>query len=380
MLKKTDHDGGYYAIKGFTYQFDKSLLEILRDADGWVEIENIQDIKTDSFYIQVKHKETQKYADSKIRPAVIQLIECSAEENKATKLYCYFANKKAERIPLDINYLNKILGREKHRFDDITKTKFLNNFVLEFSENFEDQFKEVIIKIKSSFKLKTDEEAITYHAIFQSHLIDVALKKNARNRKVSFSDLELMLNDKEKIIFEVAYSKYLTMKRYLDYVRKEYFIQKTLNARPNERLIIVQVDQKVSDLELMKIISGIENRFHKKDTSPAPYICLYGLADARFFVLKQKLWDHEMFFSDGTHFRDDKFRIKDLIKKIHKDNHDKATFKLISSVLLPVLLNEGIVDEAFVFLTAGDGEWRKVIKDFKEFYVGDTVNVSKIIS
>ena len=379
MVKKTDHDGGYYAIKGFTYQFDKSLLEILRDTDGSVEIENVQDIRTDSYYIQVKHKEKQEYADSKIRSAIIQLIECSIRENKATKLYCYFVDKKVESISLDIAHLNKILGKEKSKFNDGAKLNFINNFVLEFSTNFDDQFKQVVAKIKTAFDLKTDEEAVTYHAIFRSHLIDIALKKNVRHRKISYSDLGLMLKNKERVIFEVAHSKYLTATKYFGYIKKEYFTHKKANIPSHERLFVIEVDSRVKDPELTQIISNIRIRYHKKNTSPAPYVCLYGIDGIRLRSLKQKLWDNGMFFSDGTHFQDDKFRIEDLIEETHKNDHVNVTFKLISFDSLPILLKKSVVDEAFVFLTAGDGEWRKVIKDFKEFYIGETRNVLKII-
>ena len=379
MTTSREQNGGYYAIKGFTYQFDKSLLEILRDTDGSVEIENVQDIRTDSYYIQVKHKEKQEYADSKIRSAIIQLIECSIRENKATKLYCYFVDKKVESISLDIAHLNKILGKEKSKFNDGAKLNFINNFVLEFSTNFDDQFKQVVAKIKTAFDLKTDEEAVTYHAIFRSHLIDIALKKNVRHRKISYSDLGLMLKNKERVIFEVAHSKYLTATKYFGYIKKEYFTHKKANIPSHERLFVIEVDSRVKDPELTQIISNIRIRYHKKNTSPAPYVCLYGIDGIRLRSLKQKLWDNGMFFSDGTHFQDDKFRIEDLIEETHKNDHVNVTFKLISFDSLPILLKKSVVDEAFVFLTAGDGEWRKVIKDFKEFYIGETRNVLKII-
>ena len=67
-------DGGYYAIKGFEFQIDKTILEIL-GTDKDVSLENIQDVNTDSVVIQVKYKETQEYSDNKIREPVLQLIE-----------------------------------------------------------------------------------------------------------------------------------------------------------------------------------------------------------------------------------------------------------------------------------------------------------------
>ena len=55
-------DGGYYAIKGFDYQIDKTILEVLKQPNGdeEVAIEQIQDINTNSYVIQDKYKETKK--------------------------------------------------------------------------------------------------------------------------------------------------------------------------------------------------------------------------------------------------------------------------------------------------------------------------------
>ena len=69
-------DGGYYAIKGFEYQIDKTILEILKgDDETTICLEQIQDINSDNYVMQVKYKETQKYTPSKIRNPVIQLME-----------------------------------------------------------------------------------------------------------------------------------------------------------------------------------------------------------------------------------------------------------------------------------------------------------------
>ena len=69
-------DGGYYAIKGFEYQVSKTILEILESENDDLEIniEQVQDIDSKDFVMQVKYKETQKFTPSKIKAPTIQLI------------------------------------------------------------------------------------------------------------------------------------------------------------------------------------------------------------------------------------------------------------------------------------------------------------------
>jgi len=49
-------DGAYFAIKGFIYQFDKTILEVLNQTDenAYVKIEQEQDLEYTNFVVQVK--------------------------------------------------------------------------------------------------------------------------------------------------------------------------------------------------------------------------------------------------------------------------------------------------------------------------------------
>mgnify|MGYP001492866254 CR=1 FL=1 len=55
-------DGGYYAIKGFEFQIDKTLEEVLNASENnlAIRLEQIQDIDSDDFVMQVKYKEATK--------------------------------------------------------------------------------------------------------------------------------------------------------------------------------------------------------------------------------------------------------------------------------------------------------------------------------
>ena len=99
------------------------------------------------------------------------------------------------------------------------------------------------------------------------------------------------------------------------------------------------MDSSTKDGDVIQIITNIKNRYFKKDTSPAPYVCLFGIDNERIANLKQKLWDKELIFSDGTHFDRDKFRMADLIADTHYNNCG-ITFKLLSLDQLPFFSKE----------------------------------------
>ncbi|MGA2464246.1 MAG: hypothetical protein ABSH06_07840 [Thermodesulfobacteriota bacterium] len=87
-------DGGFYAIKGFLYQFDKSLIEIIENPENQFVIENIQDINCEDFVIQVKHHSAQDFAPGKIRKSINQILDLfSSNPSKRYCLYCHFKDK-----------------------------------------------------------------------------------------------------------------------------------------------------------------------------------------------------------------------------------------------------------------------------------------------
>ena len=140
--KEKIEDGGYYALKGFAFQFNKSLLEVLENQESDVEIEQIQDIGVDNYYIQVKYHETQTYANWKIKKPMVQLLEYSkSDKSRNFCLYCYFNDKSPERVTLTEDDLDQILGTvivKKCHFD-IVNVKLImvtvKNSSMTFSKN-----------------------------------------------------------------------------------------------------------------------------------------------------------------------------------------------------------------------------------------------------
>jgi len=379
LSSKNLTDGGYYALKGFTYQFDKSIIEVLNNTDKKIQIEQIQDVGMLKYYIQVKYRESQTYSPAKIHKALLQLLECFLiDKRNSFVLYCYFKDKVAEKKTLKLEELDNILSTKKNKFQLDDKQDFIKKFILEFSENFEEQFKVLIGKIKITLGLKSEEQAIEYHSRFRAYILDIAIKKDKKKRTISFDQLKTLASQSEKIIFEYAYYKFLTERKYLLFLKKEYFTFKQLNIANKERLFVIELDDFINDGDILQIITNIQNKYFKKHTSPAPYICLSGnITKERIITIKQKLWDKSMFFVDGTHFNGDKFRIEDLTASTY-DNDSEVKYKLVTMENVPAILKKQI-DEVYAFLTNGDGIWRENIKKFKEFYINRTNNITKII-
>lgn len=342
-----NNNGGYYAIKGFLYQFDKALIEILRNPSKKVGIEKREDINIQDYVIQVKHKETQNYSPSKIKNPVIQLLNLfKNDKSQNFCLYCYFRDKQPSNYKLSLSVLDNILGNKKDDYLSFLKKDFIANFIISFSNDFEEQFKELIELIKNSFSLPSRDKAIIYHSIFRSKLLDVSIKE-MNEREISKSDLNCFMEDAEKTIFYQSYSKYLAREKYEKLIKKEFFTFRVPNIDNFERLFLIDCHNDVNLVEINKIVNCISKKYFRISKSPQPFLCFLNLSEKKLIELKRELIDQGIMFNDGTFFNGDKFRLDRIIES--ELNNKDLQIKIIDFKHLYKLLERIKIKEIFQF-------------------------------
>lgn len=313
-IRNTD-DGGYYAIKGFLYQFDTTLIEVITNPQSRVAFETKQDIDFDDYVIQVKHKETQDFSNSKIRKPVEKLLELfSHDQTKKFILYCHFKNKIAQDWKISLTELDSILSVEtKKAYLDPVRELFASSFIIRFSDDYETQFYRLLGMLKSQFSLKTIDEAVLYHSIFRSKLLERSVLPIAE-RYVNFYELSQFLYDTEATVFYSAYSKYLGSEKYIKLLKKRYFTFSNPNINNFERLFIIECTNTTNLTDMVKIVSRIANKYFRKGKSPQPYILFRNCNRDKMINLKRALYDSDVKFFDGTHFDGDSVRLDELFK------------------------------------------------------------------
>jgi len=341
------NDGGYYAIKGFLYQFDKTLIEILNNPQSTIMVEHREDIDLQNFVIQVKHKETQEYKYYKIRKPVTQLLELfKKDQSQSFCLYCYFKDREPHKWNPTPDELDRILGNQKENYTSYVKKKFVKNFFIQFSDDFETQFLRLLELIRNSFSLGQKDMAFLYHSIFRSKLLDISIRDKSQ-RVISKADLEDFAHSAQKTIFYGAYSSFLDEKRYERLVKSEYFTFKSANLGNFERLFVVDCDEQVSQVDLCKIIYCLKNRYFRQGKSPQPFVCFRNFADEKLRGLKRDLVDQGITFNDGTFFNGDRFRLDRLIEDTLRDN--SLDIKIIGENEVERLLRNLRIKEVFQF-------------------------------
>jgi hypothetical protein len=292
-------DGGYYAIKGFEYQIDKTLIEVLTasDHESVICLEQIQDINTDDFVMQVKYKESAKLMPSVIRNPIVQLIsEYNSVPTKNYILYCYFGDTNGYSETVDIDFLNEILGSEGKKFDTPTKEQFLTKFKLCFSEDFQTQFLDVLSKLQGLGYCNTKEEAIYYYSILEDYLRKKVVNHppaDMANRKVTKNEILEYLESGRKIIFTSAFKEYKGEQAYLRLVKSKF--KKPVK---NQNTIIVLGSVKEDTVDLGNLIHQIIKKHYSRATYDIKPI-MFVISDDKVQHVKRILIKEKSFFNDG---------------------------------------------------------------------------------
>ena len=346
-------DGGYYAIKGFEFQIDKNILEILGQSDlnKQINIEQKQDIDSAEFIMQIKYKEAAKFVPSAIKDPLIQLIEEYKKDNtKKYILYCHFA---------DFNGYNEntsietILGAKKSSYSKKQKTGFQSKFELKFAPQFDIQLEQTINKIA---ELGYDlENAIIHHSRLTQHLRDIVVNNTPTQitkRKCTKKELIDLIKNDRKIIYTSTYREYKGEQAYFTKLKREYFTSNNLNKFFTVIVIELHGAESLSDFKSISL--GIKNKFYKKNTldikGEAPFIFFRNINQEKLIQLKVSLIQEGNILKDGFDFEHAKFNISSFVAKATKEN--LICLKVINDEsLLKQLLNAdfSVTREVFQF-------------------------------
>lgn len=304
-MNKNNTDGGYFALKGFAFQIDKSILEIFKSEENKpISIEEIEDINTDDFVIQVKYREKAKFTPSTIKEPIIQLLEeFKKDRNKKYYLYAYFNNLNGyssfcdANKQISIDSLNTVLGVKKDDFDDNEKSSFIDNFYLDFSKDFQGQFDEVLQNLKQEMGENiSDDEAIYYYSIIycflQKLVVNNPLKEDRKCTKTEL--LDYVESNKDKI-FTYSFKSYKGESEYFKFVENKL----SSTNKTQENIIFfgenIQID---ATCTLTKLISDILYFHYKKatyDIKPLTFV----ISDNAIDGVKKELINKEIVFNDG---------------------------------------------------------------------------------
>ena len=375
----TREEGGSNAIKGFLFQFDRTILEVLENPNSVIRVEQSEDIEKEKYYIQVKNRESAKYYPSRIRRAIAQLLNLFIEdEERSFCLYCHFKDRSPNIWTPTANEIKTILGKGASKYGKNKIEVFSSHLVIEFCNDYKAGFDSVIKELKNSFGLRTRDLAIMYHSIIRSYLLDLAVKELSE-RKTSYAKFKTLVEKVQLHVSMDGYQRILGSDKYERLIRKQNFVHKRANIDNFERLFIIECDKTITPVDVMQIVSVVSNKYFVKGKSPQPYILFKNLDGEVMTKVKQGLVDKGIFFNDGTWFNGDKIRIDKLFSKKIDEAFGKVKF-LPGEELLGSTKILGYFDEIYEFYVTDSISIRNFEDRYIQIPVANSQQALKIIS
>ncbi|HHT9145137.1 MAG TPA: DUF4297 family anti-phage-associated protein [Candidatus Wunengus sp. YC61] len=350
--------GAIDTIRGYVYQFDLSILELLKRSCGSdsVDIEMIEDVDintaTETTAIQCKYYSKTEYNHSVISlPIRLMLSNYKKRKDKGLspvryKIYGkYESGQDKLTLPIDAEFLKThFLTYKKEKKEhfhhtelgitDLALNDFLGLLTIDINaKTYEEQFQNVLDKIKSCFICSDFEAEHYYYNNALNVVLSLSLKANDVDRRITKDGFLSQIN-KKNILFNTWFVELKGRKEYIKGIKQQLFTL-TLNTSPFERFFLIEVPNIDYDRAKLKtLILSIQKKWSKlskRDTQPfCPYVFLHHISDQELLGIKINLRDEGHSCIDGFDFQNAEFSAKSIGRQA--TYHSEIKLKIINEL------------------------------------------------
>ena len=361
-------------IKGYFYQFDKSILEILEQSNetNIVTIEGVEDIDIENSdeiqFVQCKYYEETEFNNSIIKEPIQLMFRHylknrteAQSKNFTYKLYgfynkgheklrelttenlrTYFLDFSKYEVTDELGNLNyQIKNKEGEiKFEEALQTDDIEDFNKRLFVNIKaDSYENQIEKIKSKIQndlsdySEEDIELIYFNAL--KIIKDLACEHNIEKRQISKKEFWDRIKTKN-YYFERWMSELLEWEDYKKIIHKKYF-PRVSNLSPAHRFFLLDCQgENMNDVK--NVISKISTRYSRFVHQFSPFVYLYNTSNADFMTeVKAKLYEEGCYFKDGFPFKNSEFRFQEML--IKPDKYNKISLRILEdSIDLSIVL------------------------------------------
>lgn len=345
-------------IRGYFYQFDLSILELLKSVCGSdsVDIEMIEDVDintaTETTAIQCKYYSKTEYNHSVISwPIRLMLLNYKERRDKGLspvryKIYGkYESGQDKLTLPINVEFLKThFLTYKKDKKEHFHHTELgiadhdLNDFLALLTidinaKTYEEQFQNVLNEIKSCFSCSDFEAEHYYYNNALNVVRSLSLKANDIDRRITKDSFLSQIN-KKNILFNSWFVELKGRKEYIKGIKQQFFTL-SLNTSPFERFFLIEVPNIDYDRAKLKtLILSIQKKWSKlskRDTqSFCPYVFLYHISDQELLGIKINLRDEGHSCIDGFDFQNAEFSAKSIGRQA--TYHNEIKLKIINEL------------------------------------------------
>lgn len=252
-------------IKGYHYQFDKTILEILSAGpDEQIVVEGLEDVDLESptrlQSIQCKYLEAQKRSDSKLRDPVVLMIKHFVSLPSGSKeigytLYCHFGKPStaASSSTPTLSELQKMLRwkqrkpipkdrdlQSENNWTDAQLVDFLDCFKIEEGPSFEEQQSRLHDLMASVYGVSSPEVRLHYYSNALSEIVELAGTKDKKFRTLTKQKF-IAATKKSHLLFSLWYQRFLDQSNWLK-EQKRWLKTRSALGPAQERVLFLDTD------------------------------------------------------------------------------------------------------------------------------------------
>jgi hypothetical protein len=328
------------SIRGYFYQLDATLLEVLSDTDDRVfKIEGIEDIDSYSDatieYSQVKYYEGQSLTPSILREPLFKLfhhysgLPATERASRRYKLYGHFKDVKVDIAPLSADAFKQTMAYEERPKEDgktirIKKSMldglatddelingFCNVFKFQESEQFDAQKIKVIAHVRKLASVGALEAEGLHYPRLLKIVSDLAVEKNHEKRVLTKHTL-IESFKQSRVIFDRWLLREKGDESYAREIRRLHFT--SLNTGGVVRVFAIAVDAAEDPDALAEIMITVAKKWSSSKSKRvpdkdryAPYLLFRGASIATIESAKRRAYAQGLIFVDGYPFKGAEF-------------------------------------------------------------------------
>ncbi len=348
------------SIRGYFYQLDAALLEILNaDLSDEVVIEGIEDFDryTDEgvIYGQVKYYAEQSLTDSVLRDPLHKLfvhfhgLKEAQRAGRKYLLYGHFSEVRIDIGELSVERFKSVMEyRKEVKAADGTKSyekkslldsmaapdglieAFCKSFSIQISTEFSEHRKLVIEAIRKNQNVSGFEAEGFHYPMAFDYIATLATKKDHNDRKVTRHDLQELLKGTQAI-----HNRWLLREKdaseYAKHMKRLYF--SPTNGAGIVRAFIIECSAATDGSVVCDQLRAIGNNWSsakqrriQNSERYAPFILLRGADEELIMQVKNMLFDTGTVFVDGFPYRGSSFRIDHVHSQQTQENQIEVRF------------------------------------------------------
>lgn len=314
MTEQQTNRAANASIKGYLYQFDRTIIELLNAASGTtVTVEGIEDIdleNTDGVEsVQCKYLEAAKFSLAKVRPAVLAMVQSSLNDQALNyRLYIHCGEEGEIPTSMTLEEIKQCLTSKSREgvvtlhYDGISDEQlesFAGRFSIVAGDDFDTNRDLVHTMIQTALHCTVDDSKDLYYGNALAAINGLAIQKSVSKRKTTKTEFLKVINTREAL-YTRWHKEVVGIENYLIMLKRRAKANQVFDPIKSRYLIIGASSTLTKD-DYVAIITALARTHYGigKLSNARPWTVVTACEAALLEDMKKDLIATEVVYNDG---------------------------------------------------------------------------------